>query len=208
MRIVASLVQYILRSSAPLFFARITKLFYVADNVQIGRHLQCDGIPRCLVDSGANLTIGNNVIIRSGVEIRVHGAAKVVIEDDVRIDRGVRILAANGAEVHIGSGSRIGLYSVLNGGDSIWLGNKCLLSGFVYLQTSMHRFSNKKVAISEQGYDHSPVRLGDGAWLGTHVVVLPGRIIGAGAVVGSNAVVTKDVPDTMVVAGVPAKVLA
>lgn len=52
-----------------------------------------------------------------------------------------------------------------------------------------------------------PVRVGDGADIGVNAVLLPGVTVGRGAVVGAGAVVTKDVPDLAVVAGVPAKVL-
>ena len=45
------------------------------------------------------------------------------------------------------------------------------------------------------------------AWIGVNAVVLRGVTVGIGAVVAANAVVTKDVPNYAVVAGVPAKVL-
>ena len=50
------------------------------------------------------------------------------------------------------------------------------------------------------------VIIGPDVWLGHGVKVLPGHRIGTGAVVGSGAVVTRDVPDYAVVVGVPAKV--
>jgi acetyltransferase-like isoleucine patch superfamily enzyme len=50
-----------------------------------------------------------------------------------------------------------------------------------------------------------PIRIGDGAWLGTGCIVLDGVSIGRGAVVGAGAVVTKDVPDWAIVVGVPAR---
>lgn len=187
--------------------AALAKLIYGGPNIQIGSSFRCDGMPRCLVDPDAKLTVGNNVEFRSGIEIRAHDSARIVIEDGVRIDRGVRILAANKALVRISNGARIGLYSVLNGGDSIHVGRKCLISGFVYLQTSMHRVETPNVAIRDQGYDHAPIQIGDGAWLGSHVVVMPGRVIGMDAVVGSNGVVTRDIADRMIVAGVPARVV-
>jgi maltose O-acetyltransferase len=52
-----------------------------------------------------------------------------------------------------------------------------------------------------------PVRIGDGAWLGARVTVLPGVTIGDGAVVAAGAVVAKDVPPNVLVGGVPAKVI-
>ncbi len=49
-----------------------------------------------------------------------------------------------------------------------------------------------------------PVRIGDGAWLASRVIVLPGVDVGDGAIVGAGAVVTRSVPPHSVVAGVPA----
>ena len=52
-----------------------------------------------------------------------------------------------------------------------------------------------------------PITIKDGAWLGAGVIVLPGVTIGARAVVGAGAVVTKDVPDDALVTGVPARIV-
>lgn len=50
-----------------------------------------------------------------------------------------------------------------------------------------------------------PITVGDGAWLGARVLILPGATIGRGSVVAAGSVVTRDVPDNSLVAGVPAK---
>ena len=47
---------------------------------------------------------------------------------------------------------------------------KVLISGFVYLQTSMHNH-NKNGNIQDQGYKHGPIEIHDDVWLGSHVVV-------------------------------------
>jgi maltose O-acetyltransferase len=52
---------------------------------------------------------------------------------------------------------------------------------------------------------HGYIEIGDDAWIGTGCIILPDVRIGKGAVVGAGSVVTKDVPDFAVVAGVPAK---
>lgn len=52
-----------------------------------------------------------------------------------------------------------------------------------------------------------PVRVGNWADIGVNSVLLPGVTVGQGAVVGAGAVVTQDVPDYAIVAGVPAKLL-
>jgi maltose O-acetyltransferase len=52
-----------------------------------------------------------------------------------------------------------------------------------------------------------PVTIGNDVWFGGSVTVLPGVTIGNNVVVAAGAVVTKDVPDNTLVAGVPAKII-
>lgn len=52
-----------------------------------------------------------------------------------------------------------------------------------------------------------PVVIRRNAWIGAGAMILPGVTVGENAIVGAGAVVTKDVPNNAVVAGVPAKVL-
>ena len=54
---------------------------------------------------------------------------------------------------------------------------------------------------------HGYIEIEDDAWLGTGCIIFPDVKIGKGAVVGAGSVVTKDVPDYTVVAGIPAKPL-
>ena len=52
-----------------------------------------------------------------------------------------------------------------------------------------------------------PVRLGDDVWIGGNVTIVPGVTIGRNVIVAAGAVVTKDVPDNVLVGGVPARIL-
>lgn len=62
--------------------------------------------------------------------------------------------------------------------------------------------------MNQQGFlPNQKVTIGDDAWIGTRVIILPGVSVGKGAIIGAGAVVTKDVPEYAVVAGVPAKVI-
>jgi acetyltransferase-like isoleucine patch superfamily enzyme len=198
--------QYYIRHFRPALNAFLTRLLY-AGRVQIGKGFKADAIPRIIVDKGSKIIIGKHVEFRRGIELRAHGKASIHIGDNNRFDRGIRILATNGSTIKTANGVRIGLYSVLNGGDSITIGEKSLVSGFVYLQTSMHAYASKQLNVQDQGFKHAPIHLAENTWLGTHVVVLPGVNIGNGAIVGSNAVVNKSVEPYQIVGGIPAKII-
>lgn len=179
-------------------------LIHADSFVKIGHQFTCDGIPSIWRTAQGRVEIGDNVYIRRDVEIRVHKDARVIIGDNVKIDRGVRILATGNAVVNIGEGCSIGLYSVLNGKDNITLGEKVLVSGFVYLQASMHNYDQQE-AIKDLGSRCDPIVISKESWIGAHAVVMPGVKMGIGAVLGANAVLTKDVEDYCIYGGVPAK---
>ena len=182
------------------------KLLFSSKRISIGKNFRCDTWPSVIIDKKAKLIIGDLVTLRRNVEIRAHGYSTIHLKGNNRIDRGVRILGNNNAKISIGINTRIGLYTILNGGDSISIGKKVLISGFVYLQTSMHNH-NKNGNIQDQGYKHGPIEIHDDVWLGSHVVVLPNCVLSKGCVVGSNAVVTKSADKENVLAGVPAKTI-
>lgn len=55
--------------------------------------------------------------------------------------------------------------------------------------------------------DNEKIVIGNDVWIGVGVLILPSVKIGNGAIIGAGAVVTKDVPDYAIVAGVPAKII-
>lgn len=75
-----------------------------------------------------------------------------------------------------------------------------------FLYNPADSLSPKNHTISYDRFSE-PLIIGNDVWLGTGAVVLRGVTIGDGAVVGANAVVTRDVPPYAIVAGTPAKIL-
>ena len=108
-------------------------------------------------------------------------------------------------DVIIGDHTRIGLHNTIIGPVSI--GNNVNLAQGITVTALNHNFDDATKRIDEQGVSTKPVVIGNDVWIGANVVVLPGVTIGSHCVVAASAVVTKDVPDHTLVAGVPAKVI-
>lgn len=186
----------------------ITRLFVKflvsGKSVKVGKNVQWEGIPCILVTQSGHVEIGNDVIVRRHAEIRCHNNARLIIEDGAKIDRGVRVLACFEGEVRIRTGAEIGFYSILNGAGGIDIGENAMIGGYVNIQASKHRLDPGKT-IKAQGSDHLPVKIGADTWLGAHSTVVAGITIGKGSVVGANSVVTHDIPEYEIWAGVPAR---
>lgn len=105
---------------------------------------------------------------------------------------------------------------------SLTVGNDCFLNGCLIaaheaVSIGRSAYIAPKVQIADsyafgmqdatQDKQTAPITIGDDVWIATRAIILPGVNIGNGAVVGVGAVVSADVPDYAVVAGVPAKVI-
>ena len=77
----------------------------------------------------------------------------------------------------------------------------------VSIYSSTHNYNDKTMPIKNQGYNTALTRLKTGCWIGINSVIMPGITIGKNSVIGANSVVTRDVPDYTVFAGVPAKLI-
>lgn len=60
---------------------------------------------------------------------------------------------------------------------------------------------------SKGSFNDKPITIGDNVWLGANVTELPGVTIGKDAIIGGRSVVTKDIPENVIAAGDPRKVL-
>lgn len=107
----------------------------------------------------------------------------------------------------IGNNCAIGNFNHIYCTKSIVIEDGVLTADKVYISDNLHDYKDIYSYIKDQPIvQNGEVVIGEGSWLGENVCVL-GTKIGKHCVVGSNSVVTKDIPDYCVVVGVPAKII-
>ncbi|MEZ9852478.1 DapH/DapD/GlmU-related protein [Vibrio breoganii] len=103
----------------------------------------------------------------------------------------------------IGSFGYIGEYSTFH--QTVHIGNYCLISDLVSIIGNDHNFNIPGKPIIKSGIPVPKVTyIGDDVWIGHMVSLKSGVTIGDGSIVGSNSVVTKNIPEYEIWAGVPA----
>jgi acetyltransferase-like isoleucine patch superfamily enzyme len=131
---------------------------------------------------------------------------KVLIRKRSRLEA-VRVKDGQLPKIEIGDGTNIELYFHCAAVESVKIGKNVLIAGRVFVTDHDHMFDHPDLGLMCGQLRSKPVVIEDGVWLCEGCVVLKGVRIGRRAVIGANAVVTRDVPPFAVVGGVPAKVI-
>lgn len=151
---------------------------------------------------------GGNYI---GIDVKFVNRGTVILGRSVIIRPSTRVYAGNSQSlVSFGDGTEIGEHSTISSNNSIVFGNDVLTGPHIFIADHNHAYENPLLPVSKQGVKCNTtdeVVIGDGSWLGTNVVIVGNVHIGKHCVIGANSVVTKDIPDYSVAAGMPAKVI-
>lgn len=173
-------------------FWKITRLYLLSKGAIVGENVKCNGFPHIKIKDGGVLDIGARVninatrwsnahIVSGSTNLYVHHSGRLAIKSNTGI-----------------SGSRIVSYN------SIEIGNDCMVgAGCLICDSDMHEIplgSTEKVRVS-------PIKIGNGVFIGAGSTILKGVKIGDGTVIGAGSVVTKDIPSNSMAAGNPARVL-
>ena len=123
---------------------------------------------------------------------------------DVNVEHGAWF--GSGKGIRLGDRSDIGMDALIIGpvhiGRDVMMGPRCILLA------SAHETRQVDVPMNRQGFrEDRPIVIEDDVWIGAGCILLPGRRIGTGSIVGAGSVVVTDVPPWTVVAGNPARVV-
>ena len=124
------------------------------------------------------------------------------------LNEGVTVLSPvyfdYGVLTRLGKGTFVNHGCYFMDGGSITIGENVFIGPYCGFYTASHPL---RYADRNEGLERAlPIRVGDNCWFGANVSVLQGVTIGCGCVIAAGSVVTADVPDHCLVAGVPATV--
>lgn len=158
---------------------------------------------------------------RLGVGCRIIGRRFIAIGPRFKAGRGLWLEAISkyeafvftphitiGARVSLSDGVHISSINEVKIGDDVLIGSHVFISDHHHgsyrgdVQTGPDVPPADRVLVSP-----GPTIIEDRAWIGDGVVIMPGVCIGSGAIIGANAVVTKDIPEAVIAAGIPARVI-
>lgn len=154
--------------------------WYLRDVTECGQQVRTIARPR--IENHGRMIIGDHVVLRSvvvPVELATTPDATLIIGDHCSLNYGVSIGATRWVE--LGDRVRVGPYAMI-------------------IDSEFHSAYQRGVCPPAK-----PVHIASDVWIGAKASILPGVSIGRGAIVATGAVVTCDVPELTVVAGVPAR---
>jgi acetyltransferase-like isoleucine patch superfamily enzyme len=161
---------------------------------------------RWLTRYGRRLHSDGIAFVAPDVTIQIGPRGRVELGRWSWIGHGTKIRCHEGA-VSIGAKTVMGQECTISAYQHVSIGRECVIADRVMLIDFDHGMVEVERPIRLQGIYKRDVRVGNNVWIGYGACILRGVTVGDNAVIGTNAVVTEDVPDNAVVGGVPARVI-
>jgi acetyltransferase-like isoleucine patch superfamily enzyme len=180
-----------------------------------------------LGEAGGAVFVGRGVRVRQPQFIRAQGRLLIedfaelhglstgglVFGDQVSIGTGALIRPSGyysrdiGDGLELGDRSSIGPHCFLGCWGRISIGSDVMLAPGVRIFGDTHLMEETDRSIKSQGVRREPVSIGNDCWIASGVTIVGGVTIGNGVIVGAGSVVTRDLPDYVVAAGNPARIV-
>lgn len=136
------------------------------------------------------------------------GGGRLEIGDiTYRLGAGIIVRASNNGVVTIGKQVTLRRFITLHAYERIEIGDYSRIGEMVTIRDHNHFSELEDVPGESKGFQSAPIIIGKNVWGGVKATIMPGVTVGDNAIIGANAVVTKDIPANAVAVGIPAKVI-
>jgi acetyltransferase-like isoleucine patch superfamily enzyme len=153
----------------------------------------------------ADIRFGPGVYVGPGFSLDIPHNGSFIAGPGCEFRRGFRAEVAGDGRISFGAGSVCTYYVLMQCTTSIEIGERCMFGQSTIVLDGQHRFRDLDRPMLEQGYDFTPIRIGDDATITTKCSIMAD--VGRRAFVGANAVVSRPVPPYSVAVGAPARAI-
>jgi acetyltransferase-like isoleucine patch superfamily enzyme len=161
---------------------------------------------RLLTSAGRRWRTSGPVFFGRRLEIQIGRKGEIRFGRFVWIGDGSKIRCHEGT-VEIGEKTVIGQECTISAYQRVQIGEQCVIADRAMFIDFDHGVVEVERPIRVQGIYKRDVEVGSNVWIGYGACILRGVRVGDNAIVGTNSVVTRDVPANAVVAGIPAKII-
>ena len=155
---------------------------------------------------GRRLKLDGLAFIGPGVVLQIGRGGRIELGRWSWLGHGTKIRCHEGV-VSIGAKTVLGQECTISAYQHVSIGRECVIADRVMLIDFDHGMVEVDRPIRHQGIYKRDVRVGNNVWIGYGACILRGVTVGDNCVIGSNTVVTKDLPANAVAGGTPAKIL-
>jgi acetyltransferase-like isoleucine patch superfamily enzyme len=168
----------------------------------LGRYLR----RRLLTPSGHRWRTDGMLFLGRRLELQIARRGRVEFGRFVWIGDGTKIRCHEGV-VEIGEKTVMGQECTISAYQRVRIGEQCVIADRAMFIDFDHGVVEIERPIRQQGIYKRDVEVGSNVWIGYGACILRGVRVGDNSIVGTNSVVTRDVPANAVVAGIPARVI-
>ena len=161
---------------------------------------------RLFTAAGRRWRTDGPLFLGSGLELQIARRGRVELGRFVWIGHGSKIRCHQGV-VEIGAKTVLGQECTISAYERVRIGEQCVIADRAMFIDFDHGVVEVERPIRLQGIYTRPVEVGSNVWVGYGACILRGVRVGDNSIIGTNCVVTKDVPANAVVAGVPARIV-
>jgi len=154
------------------------------------------------------IVIGDNVVIDDGCCLDAKGSTNrgISVGNGVFVGRNT-ILSCKNGDIVLDDEANLGFNVEVFSAARVRIGRRVLVAAYTYLVGGDHLYDRVDIPVLQQGRTARGIEVDDNVWLGAHVVVADGAVIGRDAIIGAGAVVMGEVPPFYIAAGVPARLI-
>ncbi|MGN6256662.1 MAG: acyltransferase [Solirubrobacterales bacterium] len=161
---------------------------------------------RLLTPAGRRWRSDGPFFLGRGLELKIEPRGRVRFGRFVWIGDRTKIRCHEGL-VEIGKKTVMGQECTISAYQRVRIGEQCVIADRAMFIDFDHGVVEVERPIRLQGIYKRDVEVGNNVWIGYGACILRGVSVGDNSVIGTNAVVTKDVPANAVVGGIPARII-